>query len=419
MLDEKTMKRGMRLAYAGQSIGILLAMLILRSAFGPLFLKHLGATDSLTMWVFAVPGLLPLIQIPLSLWVPPHRTKTALLVGWGIWGALMIPVALIPDWISDETTALAWVTGVLVTAIFVNMGAATFWFPLLADVIPKERRGRFFGRLRATWTTLLYLTIVLLGLYLGPDPDLPRFQRVILLGVCLVLIRNLIVAFVPTPKQRQSDAADYRDWRRYIKEIVAHRLLRNFFCYYTLFGAAAGLLAHPLVLYMNDLGVNPRDNILIFGSTTLGMVLVLFIGGSVIDRVGTRGVFRTAHYTLIATLLLTLGSTCLPDPLLLFGLAAIFVLSGATVALSNLACTTHLFAFIPAQGRVFYLSFSNLMLTIGPALALFVTGGLLRGTSMGHRLSVLGTPMDIFQIMLIGAFILLLATTPLLKRITE
>jgi MFS family permease len=418
VLDKIAMEKGMRYAFVGQSVGILLAMLLQRTAFGPLFLKHLGASDTLVMWVFAAPGLLPFVQIPLSLRVPPNRTKQALLVFWALWAASMLAVAFLPDLLDNPKNVLLATVTMLVIAIFVNMAAGTFWFPLLSDVIPKDMRGRFFGRLRATWTALLYLTTILTGLYLGPHPEYARFRNIVLFGVSLIILRNIIVSKVQIPAPARTDASDYKDWQRYLKAIFGNNLLRNFFIYYTLFGSAAGILAQPLVLYMNTLGINPRDNLIIFGTSTLGMVVVLLMGGRVIDKIGTRHIFKAVHWTLVATLLSTTVVTYLPRTAIPAALVLVFMISGATIALSNLACTTHLFAFIPQKGKVFYLSFSNLMLTIGPSITFFLTGMLLKVVPHGRLLSVSSVQLNIFQVMLIGALLVSLAATPLLRKIS-
>ena len=98
-------------------------------------------------------------------------------------------------------------------------------------------------------------------------------------------------------------------------------------------------------------------------------------------------------------------------------LVAVFVVSGGTVALSNLACTAHLFAFVPDEGRAFFLSFSSLMLNIGPALALLVTGAVLKGTGDAYDIAAFGATVDVFQAMLVVASLLALGTTPLLRRV--
>ena len=61
---------------------------------------------------------------------------------------------------------------------------------------------------------------------------------------------------------------------------------------------AAGFLNTPLVLYMEHMGFQVRDNILIFSFITLGRVLSLLIAGQLTDQIGTKKVFFLAHVVL-------------------------------------------------------------------------------------------------------------------------
>jgi hypothetical protein len=128
-------------------------------------------------------------------------------------------------------------------------------------------------------------------------------------------------------------------------------------------------------------------------------------------------VFKGVHGTLIVTLAAAAGVTLLPPSLVPFGLTAVFIVSGAAVALSNLACTTHLFSFVPKEGRAFFLSFSNLMLAIGPAAALFITGTVLEGVGERRDIFLHGVHLDMFQVMLIAAGGIALLITPLLRKL--
>lgn len=415
-LTAQEQRQGMRYAFIGQSVGILLNMLVTRSAFGILFLKHLGATDTAAMWFLSVPALMPLIQVPVSLLVPPGYAKGGLILGWALYAGLMALAALVPAVGLPPGEVHLWVIGAWVLALVVNMAGSTFWFPLLHDVIPADRRGRFFGRLRATWGALLYLAVVGSGVYLGETPDTARFQTVMLVGVGLAGLRCLLVARIPAV-QRTRLAHPAGNPLVLLGEILRNPPLRRFLGYYTLVTFSAGFLGHPLVLYMREIGFNPRDNILVFGSATLGTVAALFFGGRVLDRLGTLSLFKAIH---VAFLLIQAGVlliTFAPLPWVLPLLILAFILSGAFLALSNLACTTHMFAFVPEEGRIFHLTFANLMLIVGPAAATFVTGIVLQ-LSPGHTpLPLAGTSCGVYQLLLLAALLLALLSTPLLVRV--
>jgi len=123
-------RQAMQLAYYGQTAGIILFMLVTRSAFGTLFITHLGGSDRLAMFLLAIPGLLPFIQLPLSLIINPAKGKRFLLGGWACYGVLMALIALIPSLFSNPLHILRLTILALVLAIFANLAAATFWLHL-------------------------------------------------------------------------------------------------------------------------------------------------------------------------------------------------------------------------------------------------------------------------------------------------
>ena len=414
-LSDEARHRGMRYAFLGQSVGILPAMLLTRSAFGPLFLKHLGASDSAAMWVFALPGLLFMVQIPLSLSVPASKVKTFLLGGWALFGALLAATSLVPWAVGDVGWVLSLTVGLLFFAQTANAAATTFWFPLLSDLVPADRRGRFFGRLRAAWGTLLFGAVAISALYLGPSPTIGRFQVILLLGCGLIAARNLLISRVPPPVCADGDGG-HGDLKSHLRYLIKTPAVRRFFLYFTVLGTAAGFLGQPLVLHLKDLGFHARDNMLVYGFSTLGTVIALLLGGNAVDTWGTRAVFRAVHIATVVVLLAAAGVSFLSaDTKIAF--AAVFTAAGAVISSAGLACTAHLFCFMPRRGRVFYLTFANFMLTLGPAAAMFLTGTVLRALGDVRRVHLFGVQADVFSVMLCVAALATIASAPLLRRI--
>ncbi len=415
-LTVRQQRHGMGYAFVGQSLGILLYMVMMRSAFGPLFLKHLGASDRWTLWVLSTPLLLPLVQIPLSLLTRPGRIKALLITGWSLWGLAIAAAAVVPSIVADREVAVPLSVGLVALGLVVNLGANTFWFPLLHDVVPADFRGRFFGRLRGAWGTLLWVAAVSCGLFLGETPEGWRFQTVIFIGLALIAVRSLLVARVPVLRRGSADRE--RNFRRYLEHLRDTPRLGGFLVYFALLTSSVSFLGAPLVLYMRDLGVFPRDNLILYGCTTVGMVIALLKGGGVMDRMGTDRFFGRVHFAVLAVLLIALGVTFLPEVKQPYALGGVFTLAGAVTALSNLACTAHLFRFVPKQGRVFFLTITNFMLFLGPAFGTFVTGLVLGELGDTRTVTCLGIPVNIFQLLIAAAAAVVLLNTALLRRAT-
>jgi MFS family permease len=209
---------------------------------------------------------------------------------------------------------------------------------------------------------------------------------------------------------------DFRDWKQYLKDLFGNQHMRRFSLYIAVLGFTAGFLGHPLVLFMRDLGLSPRDNIIVFGFTTLGMMLTLYIGGYIVDRLGTYPTLGVVHVVILCMLFAIAFITSLPLPYVRPLLAVAFALSGAAIAILNLACTTQLFHFAPERGRVFFLSLTNGLLFIGPSLAVLIAGTVLKLMGSTRTVQLMGNEASVFQILLVVAGVGALLALPLLRR---
>jgi MFS family permease len=237
------------------------------------------------------------------------------------------------------------------------------------------------------------------------------------MGVGLVFFRHGLLMRIPASTRSEARVDDFRDWKQYVKDLFKDRQVRRFILTIAVLGFIAGFLGHPLVLFMRDLGFSPRDNIIVFGFTTLGMVLTLYIGGYVVDRLGTQVTLRVVHIGILFLLFAIAFITSLPLRYVRPLLAVAFVLSGAVIAILNLACTTQLFHFAPERGRVFFLSLTNAFLLIGPALAMLIAGAVLTLMGSARTVQLMGSEVSVFQIMLMVAGVGALLALPLLRPI--
>ena len=252
-LTEKQQRTGMRLAYLGQGTGAILPQLLIQSAFGVLLIKHLGGSDFQAMLLGSLLLLSRILQIPISLLVPPSAEKRFMLRCWLVNGfamAVILAITFLP--IEGEIKVISILVFTLIGGI-ASVNGATFWFPLLQDVVPDNQRGRFFGKMRTIWNSTTLAAILSTGMFLGNNSSLWRFQVVIAVGLVLYFTRNIFIARLPEGRTQVADS-DYANWKQYVKNILSRREVLIFCAYFSLFGFCTGFLSTPLVLHMKQMG---------------------------------------------------------------------------------------------------------------------------------------------------------------------
>jgi len=418
-LTDAQRRKGMRLACAAQSLGMILQQMLFLGALGPLFIKRLGGSDFQAMICPTLFGVLALLQIPTSVLVSPAQGKRAMLWCWGAMGFFTLLAVALAALLGPGQPAVWAVIAALGVGLVFHSCGGTFWFPLLHQVVPPERRGRFFGKMRALWGTTVFLAVLAAGTFLGKDPPLWRFYVVISLAVAAFLGRNFFVARIPLAHAALAADRDYGNWKRHLRALLSRGEVVIFCLYYTLLGFWGGFLALPVVLYMNHKGWAVRDNVIIYSFASLGMVIALAGSGHLVDRLGTKRVFLGTHVLLCVVCFGMVGIGAMPTGPARLLMPTALVLLGAARAVAALACTAQLFHLAPEQGRVFFMSLGRILLFAGPALAPPLAGKLAQMASPAWRWQTPLGPLDVFQVMFAAAGVGLVALLGMLRLVRD
>ena len=387
----------MRLVYLGQSVGAPLAQLLSYSAFGVLLIKHMGGTDFQAMFLSSLFLATRVLQLPVSLLVPPRHGKSFLLKAW-LGCAVALAVGLGVTFLELSPAVKVWLF-LLCAALGMTALACgtTFWFPLLHDVVPGRMRGRFFGRMRTIWSVTSFLAVIASGLFLGDTPRLWKFQMVIAVGLVFFLLRNVIIARVP--EAEPPGTADYADWKQYIRDILSRRDVLVFCAYFSSLTFLAGFLGPPLVLYLERMGFPAGENVLVYGCTMLGQILALLIAGILCDRIGTKRVFGMAHVVLCMASFCVAAIGYTPHAIAGRLMPVATTLCGAMLAMAYVGSTVQLFHLAPDRGRAFFMSLGGILLMSGRALSPLVAGAVDDALGTGWRWSLFGLEMNFFQVL--------------------
>ncbi len=409
----------MRYAYAGQAVGALLIMLVAHGAVGTLFIKHLGGPDFLALMLGVLVGFFRLLQVPVSLHVLPLGGKRFMLRCWAVSAGLMGVAAAVPLLSGERPATPYLVVAVIALAACVHQCGGTFWFPLLHDVVPSDRRGRFFGKMRSAWSATLFIAVLASGWFLGEAPATWRYQTVVAVGIFLMLLRNVFVSRIPRNHGRLADDSEFNDWRDHTKRILRRPEVVRFCVYFSTFCFLGGFLGQPLVLYMRHLGLPTNRNLYVVAFRTVGMIAALSLGGQFVDRVGTKRVFLGAHLGLCLLCFVIVFVTMLPVDRMQLFMALIMVLAGGVGASAGLANTAQLFYLAPDRGRAFFLSIAGILIFVGPALTGIIAGTVLTLVPDSWRLHAGFMALNIYQVMLLAAGTGLLCAIRLLRLVED
>jgi MFS family permease len=415
-LTDQQQTRGMRYTYIAVCFGSIMFVLMRGSAIGPLFIKRLGGSDLQALLIAAFVTLFHVIQIPIALKIAPSKGKTFMLGCWYVYALLLAVAVLLPSFLPPGQTTVISVLILVAMAFAIRSAGGPFWFPLIHDVVPVDRRGRFFGKLRALWTSGCFVYVLLAGVFLGsqPEPDIWKFQVILGIAAIFALIRNVFVSVIPTGNSLSRDL-DYDDWKAYIKEFLLHRELLLFCTYFGAFSILATFLRQPLILYLRHMGLPDGNNVIVFNFNMLGMVLFLLAGGVLVDRFGTKPIFLVSHVILFLLCMAVVGIGMLPlDPARIL-MAVAMILSGGTLAVAGIACTAQMFHLVPDRGRVFFMSLAMIILWSGFTISPLVAGDILNRTGPDWTLHFLGVQLDIFQVMFASAGLAMLPIIGLLR----
>ena len=431
----------MRLNIAAGSVG----MFWMAAAYGmplPLFMEAIGASGQQLGAVGAFRQLAMLGQIPAALFVESLARRKPFWAGACALHRLMwlIP-ALLPLLLPGRTEwyPVAIIVAVALSDILANLGSAP-WMSWMADLLPAERSGRFWGVRQGVFSVALIFAFVLFGKLLDRFPasgGLGGFSIVFTIGALAGLADVIVHWWVhepaPLPHPRR-DAV----WERVcapLRDPAFRRLtlaLGAWSFATAMPGFANGLPGFFNVVYLKrSFGATYSQASLLLIASAFGSILCAQRIGRFIDRHGAR---RVAVWLMLAGSAISLAWFFVSPARVEFTLPllgaqsipqAVLLMSAASVPIGGfyagvLMCQYRLSQLhTPPEGRTVTMavhwSLVGLMASLGPMLAGFIKDHFPAALS---RIELpCGAPLSYFQIIiLIQVLILWFIATPLLRE---
>ncbi len=314
------------------------------------YMLHLGGSPSQVALVASVPMLAQCanpIAGWLQQWVPSKKifTTVSAAIGRSLWiiAALLPVLGLPPEHIPNYLLVV-----LLASSIFQSV-AGVFWTAWLADVVPSDRRGRYFGLRNGICAVVALIASFIAGRFLDHTQPPWNYQLIIVLAVIFAAIGILLYNTHHEPpwerhpiSLRSAVTIPFRD--------------RNFrrFLRFALYWQASVQLGAVLVFpyFITHLGMSFTQIAIWFA---LASSLTLVFGpmwGRVADRIGNKPTLAINSF-LAGVLLPLLWMSGTPGnlwPIYISGIVDALVWSAINAAVFNLGITT-----APEKTRVIFI----------------------------------------------------------------
>lgn len=419
MLDEQQRKRAFNIIIITQCLGMITGALF-QNGFYLNYFSKLGISSAAIAMLFAVPPLLGTFLLLPFAFYSDRFGKKKLALGGQLLVIASLLILMAAGWGILPPKSLV-VASLVVFSIGGSLQGAS-WFALLNPIIPREIRGRFFGRLRVTFQTVGILFTLLITRALKGSQAMPVFQ--ILLGMVLVasVLRYFTYARIPELENARGEHGVRQPFRQALAAVLAvsgYIRFNGYLFLITLFTAAV-----PVVfgLMQKDVFKFTPAQITLMGSLFLvGSVIGCWQGGYMVDRFGTRWVFLVSNVAYAAVMLAMLARHWVPWslPAHAGGCSLVFSLIGG---LAGVALTSEILALIPAANKSLSTGFSMTLLNGAVALS-----GLFVARSIGWNIfpggwRMLGrtyTAYDALLLLFAGMILLMASAIGLVPRVAS
>jgi len=224
-------------------------------------------------------------------------------------------------------------------------GAA--WFPMLEQIVPPSKRGRFFGRLRFSWQLVSTGFIAVSGVFLARFASIGRVQAVVILAALASLGRIYHVSRVVLPRRQAVPLS----FRAALADAWSNKALTGFGAYLFFLYLAANLTAPvAFVFARNHLGLPDGLVVLLSAVAMAGLIAGFPLGGVVVHRRGTKGMLLCAHlgFAALNFALLAIHRT---TPHAAWWLGAVLATYSVLFAAASIAVSSELLALAPPSNR--------------------------------------------------------------------
>jgi HEAT repeat protein/MFS family permease len=421
-LSQKQVRRGLALSVISSTLGMVWVAAALNIPMA-LYLEALGA-DGLALGLLAMlPQIAMIVQIPSTFFIERRSSRKGVWFVCALVSRLMYVLPVLAAFLPAEHRSLGipiilFAAG---TGFFIGQIAVTPWLSWMADLVPDNKRGAFWGKRQGITTISFLAALAAAGWILDryPEGNLTGFGIVFAVATLFGCADIILHGFVPEPVPQPVERSDSPLQR--ILSPLRDRNFRRFTAAMAVWGFGMAMIGQFGNVYLKQVFHMPYSQISmiqIFASA--GSILASFIAAFLMDRMGPR-VYAALMALLaplfsFAWLFIVPGAELfgLPQPAVIMCISNALAggaVAGVIISQLNLASV-----LTPASGRTMAMavhwSIVGVVSAAGPLL-----GGWIMDRFVEHPVSVAlpsGMPFSyIHAILLLQLLITWLITLPL------
>ncbi|MCF6313876.1 MAG: MFS transporter [Verrucomicrobiales bacterium] len=371
-----------------------------------LYLTAIGATAVHTMIYLAIiPLTNAILLLPAAYLADRYGKKRLGQIGLSI-GILGWSIISIGAFFGSSSESVI-VIGIVLAAICSSlMGAG--WFSLLSPIIPAAIRGRFFSRLRLSFSTVSLTLSITYAWLLSIHSGIIVYQGIFALAALAFMLRWFTYHRIPElepPNRKNTDPSFFT----VISKVFRVKNLAAFCSYIFLLGLfTAGAAALFAMVEKRVLDFSATRIILLSNITLIGSMLGMFVGGRIVDRHGPRLVFAACHVMLALTLMGFLLRIFFPPSMLVAHLCAMHFLLGSALGAIGIAMTSELLGILPQENKSVASSMFIIFQTSGVALSGLIPAWILQVGILRDNWQIGARQLSSFDAILLGYSIMTL-----------
>lgn len=378
------------------------------------YLLNLGFTSSNVLILLSIPSFaMFILSVPFAFYADKYGKKKI-----GAAGLILTCIAFFLITIAgnfDRTIAF-WLVIIGIVQFGVGFsGVLAGWFALLSPLVPESVRGRFFGNLRVTWQIFAIACSFVITFILERNATLNVYQMIFAFFTVLLVVQ--VVLYLKIPEVETGSDKDQSITG--ILSMIPHVPGYLPFCAYCfLLMLATGAWPVTLGLLEKNVLFFSDDTIVHMGTLLfVGSMVGFYLGGKMVDAVGTKLVFLLVHFLYFAFLLVGIFRGVVPISLTVYFGLITFCL-GLVQAASSIALTSEMLALAPRENKSVIISICSSLQLGGVAVSGFTSGKVIEYGILSKSWTMMNLQLSdydallLFSAVMVFVFIITLGLIP-------